>query len=90
MFASPHFSPLAPAGLAPLTYPTWGEEQFLQQRGNVAQTPTNWMYQPELAPSELPFGQQETQPTLFGPLMIDPSLPPPNPPFLNKYPSEDG
>ena len=70
----PFYFTSTPAVLAPLTDPTVCEEQIPLQERSVAQAPSSQKYQP--SPSELPFGQQDAHPTFFGPLTIDPSLPP--------------
>lgn len=62
-------SPRIPHAVAPLTDPSVCEEQTpLQSRSKVQD--------PIPTPSELPFSQQEIQSNLFGPLTIDPYLPP--------------
>lgn len=75
-------SPLDPAALPPLTDSTWCEEQSPLRNSGMNAPPLadppqtaslSQMYQP--SPSELPFGQEDVHPTLFGLLTIDPSLP---------------
>ena len=77
-----------PAVQAPLTDDTDCEEQTPLEGSIVAQAPSNQSYQPVAAHSELPFGELETQPTFFGRLSIDPSLPY-NLPLLNEHPNKD-
>ena len=78
----------APALQAPLTDGTVCEEQTPLQSSIAAQAPSNQSYQPVAAHSGLRFGELETQPTFFGWLSIDPSLPR-NLSLLNEHPNED-
>ena len=89
-YGAPHFTPNST--LAPLTVPTVSAEQAPLWNDNTSPPadqpqapPSNQMHRPTL--SELPFGQQDEHPTLFGLLTLGPA--PQSNPLNDQPPATD-